>query len=151
MELGNRKNEAKNELKRQDIVIEVEYSHTHILHRPDERPSPCTTEQWGHWVISGQRSRKRNGTTCESLSVSLQQHFDPCGSVTDIITAALSCFLVLILVGMEFATVSGGGSRRRPSRPNPNHGIGIRVRLPSPRIHLKPLRETNSICIQLEI
>lgn len=27
MELGNRKNEAKNELKRQDIVIEVEYSH----------------------------------------------------------------------------------------------------------------------------
>ena len=27
MELGNRKNEAKNELKRQDIVIEVDYSH----------------------------------------------------------------------------------------------------------------------------
>ena len=26
MELGNRKNEAKNELKRQDIVIEVKYS-----------------------------------------------------------------------------------------------------------------------------
>ena len=74
MELGNRKNEAKNELKRQDIVIEVGCSRAHVLHRPDESPSPCTTEQWGHWVISGQRSRKRNGTTCENLSVSPQQH-----------------------------------------------------------------------------
>ena len=44
MELGNRKNEAKNELKRQDIVIEVDFFRDHILHRPDAGFSPCTTE-----------------------------------------------------------------------------------------------------------
>lgn len=48
MELGNRKNEAKNELKRQDIVIEVEYFHDHVLHYPNGGSSPCTTERWGH-------------------------------------------------------------------------------------------------------
>jgi len=38
MELGNRKNEAKNELKRQDIVIEVDRFPTRTLHYPDELP-----------------------------------------------------------------------------------------------------------------
>ena len=48
MELGNRKNEAKNELKRQDIVIEANYSLPRAFRCPDERPSPCIIGRWGH-------------------------------------------------------------------------------------------------------
>ena len=107
MELGNRKNEAKNELKRQDIVIEVDFFRDHVLHCPDGDFSPCTTERWGRWVISGQRLRKRSGTTCENPSVGPNNAFCTHGSLPNIVAAALSCFLILILVGMEFTAVTG--------------------------------------------
>jgi len=48
MELGNRKNEAKNELKRQDIVIEVDGSLDPASRYPDELLSQCITGLWDH-------------------------------------------------------------------------------------------------------
>ena len=103
MELGNRKNEAKNELKRQDIVIEVNYS----------TAPPCAG------LTKSQSMYNRTMGSLGDLKTEVEEAkwdnmrksvgkltSDLCSSVTDTITAALSCFLVLILVGLEFTAVA---------------------------------------------
>jgi len=71
MELGNRKNEAKNELKRQDIVIESMYNRT--------------TGSLGDLRTEVEEAKWDNMRKS---------------------VAALSCFLLLILVGLEFTAVA---------------------------------------------
>ncbi|KAF9779531.1 hypothetical protein BJ322DRAFT_360036 [Thelephora terrestris] len=70
MEVGNRKNEAKNELKRQDIVIESMYNR--MMGSLGDLRTEVEVAKWDNMRKS---------------------------------VAALSAFLVLILVGMEFTTV----------------------------------------------
>jgi len=72
MELGNRKNEAKNELKRQDIVIESMYNRT--MGSLGDLRTEVEEAKWDNMRKS---------------------------------VAALSCLLILILVGMEFTAVTG--------------------------------------------
>ena len=44
---------------------------------------------------------------------------DLCGLMTNIVTAALSCFLVLILVGMEFSAVARWKKQRAAEKAKP--------------------------------
>jgi len=43
----------------------------------------------------------------------------PCGGAADITTAALSCFLVLILVGMEFTAVARSRKQKAAEKAQP--------------------------------
>lgn len=147
MELGNRKNEAKNELKRQDIVIEVGYPRS-VPFLYSRIPSPCTTGRRGRWVILGQKSRRRNGTTCANQLVS---HMDICGTVTDSNLPQLLFRVSLSLSSWAWSSpLSRDRRNRKPSkRPRLNHGIGLRAPLPS--LNTPSMKELDNPSNQLEI
>ena len=153
MELGNRKNEAKNELKRQDIVIEVD-------HLPARSLAVLTNAQSMYNKTMGSlgdlkteveeakwdNMRKSVGTSPTAYQI----HAVPWPTSSQPLFRVSSS-------SSSWAWSSppspGGRSRRRPRMPNLNHGTGpLQITLPSPRIHSKPqAREPNNTPIRLEI
>jgi Protein of unknown function (DUF1640) len=75
MELDSRKNEARSDMKQQDIAIEVSIGHFYInIHRWFNRSS--SIKPLSALTIFELMSKRINGTVCEKLSVNIPWLFD---------------------------------------------------------------------------
>lgn len=114
MDLDSRKNEAKNDLKRFDISVEVRllvaccnWLLTHFVHR-----RRCSTSPWSPSTTCEQTWRRFGGTIFATQSVSQTESAqDTSLTYVGSLSVALSGFLLVIVVSMELLV-----TRQKPQK-----------------------------------